>query len=630
MATPIENRWLITFTTMQIANLDETTLRYHTTDKSYQRGEAYDRQGAVVDLCQRGNCLYGEVAGNNPAPYHVTIQFDAGGATEAECNCEYSLEGWCKHIVAVALKAIRKPEAIHQRRSLHELLDRLNHVQTQTLVQELVAKAPHLLEQIDRFVTKISPPIVSVSTTETHPQRQTSVDPAPYRQQTKQLLRDCLRHWEDGGEENPIDDDLPEILEQAQAFIDRGDGHSAVVILEAITQACAEDWDEVADYGADGDALVALLDPMWTAAVLTADLSSEEAIDLQVNLEEWQDCFGSDFEICAAALRQGWNTPELVAILEGHSEDLWADGRPSYADKLAQIRLELLNLQERYPEYLNLALVEGLVEEYLVMLAQLGRISEVMAASIRLQDAGQALAVAKVLREQDALAEALLIAKSGLDLPDRISTTPAEEQFFTIHQSPLIDRHRYELADWTSELAQGLGDTDTALTARIRAVKLRPSLRGYRQVKLLADDAWQTLQPELLQHLRTMDNWSHAEAKVQIFLAEDSIDDAIATVNDRYARGNLTQLVMDAAMSDRPEWVIATAIPLAEDIMNRGKAEAYQEAVNWLNRARTAYIRSGRQAEWQQYRDRLVVTHGRKRKLMGLMEDANFYVRENC
>jgi hypothetical protein len=36
---------------------------------------------------------------------------------------------------------------------------------------------------------------------------------------------------------------------------------------------------------------------------------------------------------------------------------------------------------------------------------------------------------------------------------------------------------------------------------------------------------------------------SHAEAKVQIFLHEGSIDDAISTVTDSYARGNLIQLV---------------------------------------------------------------------------------------
>jgi uncharacterized Zn finger protein len=607
---------------MNITNLSETDLRYHTTDKSFQRGEDYYRSGTVTDLCQRGNCLCGEVEGNEATPYQIAIQFDANGVTEAKCTCPYDYEGWCKHIVAVALTAIRKPETIQQRLSLNELLDRLNHVQTQTLVQELVAREPELLNQIDRFVSKISSPTVQqVSITEPRIKRQTSVDPQPYRYQTKQMMRDCLEHWEEGGEENPIEQDLPEILEQVQVFIDRGEGNDALVILTAITEACVEDWDEVSDYGGEGDELIKLLDPVWAAAVLTAELSSVEAIDLQVNLEEWQDRLGGEFEIAAEALRQGWDNPELLAILQGENADLWEDGRPSYADKLTQIRLEILNLQERYPEYLNLARAEDLIEEYLVMLAQMGQIAEVMAASVRIKDAGQALTIAKVLREQDALTEALSIAKAGLDLPDRLSTSQAEQQFFTVHQSPLLDRHRYELADWTSELAQGLDDPATALTARSMAFKLRPSMRGYQKVKTLAGNAWQGLQPDLLQHLRLMDSWSHAEAKVQIFLDEGLVDDAIATVTDSYASTNLIQVVMGAAMTYKPEWVIATAIRPAEDIMNRGKAESYQDAVNWLAKARSAYIHLGRQNEWQEYRKQLVATHGKKRKLMGLINE---------
>jgi uncharacterized Zn finger protein len=607
---------------MNIANLSETDLRYHTTDKSFKRGEDYYRSGAVTDICQRGNCICGEVEGNEVTPYQITIQFDAGGISEATCTCPYDYEGWCKHIVAVALTSIRKPETIQQRLSLNELLDRLNYVQTQTLIQELVAKEPELLNQLDRFVNKISAPIVQqVSTTETRPQRQTSVDPQSYRYQAKQMMRNCLRHCEDGEEGNPIEEDLPEILDQVQAFIDRGDGNDALVILTAITEACVEDWDEVSDYGLEGDDLIALLDPVWAAAVLTAELSSVEAIDLQVNLEEWQDLLGGEFEIAAEALRQGWDTPELLAILQGENADLWEDGRPSYADKLTRIRLEILNLQERYPEYLQLALAEDLIEEYLVLLAQLGRIAEVMAASVRIEDAGQALAVAKVLREQDALTEALVVAKAGLALPARISTSQAEDRFFTVHQSPVLDRHCYELADWTSDLAQGLGDTATALTARINAFKLRPSMRGYQQTQTIAGDAWQTLHSDLLQHLRTTDNWSYAEAKVQIFLSEGCVDDAISTVTDSYASMNLVQVVMDAAMTYKPEWVITTAIRPAEDIMNRGKAESYQEAVNWLVKARTAYLQSGRQNEWQEYRRQLVATHGKKRKLMGLINE---------
>ncbi len=394
------------------------------------------------------------------------------------------------------------------------------------------------------------------------------------------------------------------------------------MILAAITQACVEDWDEIDEYGGDSDELIALLDPLWTAAVLTTELSSTEAINLQINLEEWQDRLNGEFELCAEALRQGWNTPLIIEVLQGQSEELWEDERPNYADQLTRIRLEILNQQKRYPEYLHLALAGDLVEEYLVMLAQLGQIKEVMAASIRLKDAGQALAVAKVLKEQNALTEALLIAQTGLALPDHLATAPVENHVFIIRASPARHDYRYELADWTSTLAQELDDTATALTARVTAFKLRPSLPGYQHIQALAGKTWPTLQPDLLQHLKTMDSWSHGKAKVQIFLQEGSIDDAIATVDDRYANKNLIQLVMDAAIAHQPAWVIAKAIPPAEDIINRGQAESYPEAVNWLAKARSAYLQSGRPDEWQIYRAQLVSTHGRKRKLMGLIESA--------
>jgi uncharacterized Zn finger protein len=169
-------------------------------------------------------------------------------------------------------------------------------------------------------------------------------------------------------------------------------------------------------------------------------------------------------------------------------------------------------------------------------------------------------------------------------------------------------------------LAEPLG-TRIALTARIIAFKVSPSMKGYRQSQSLSGDAWQSLKPDLLEYLRVQGGGINPEAKVQIFLHEGLVDDAISIVDYRYTRDNLIQLVMDAAMSHRPDWVIDKALPPAEDIMNRGKAESYQEAVNWLAKARTAYIQSGRQSDWQAYRKQLVDTHGRKRKLMGLINE---------
>jgi uncharacterized Zn finger protein len=82
----------------------------------------------------------------------------------------------------------------------------------------------------------------------------------------------------------------------------------------------------------------------------------------------------------------------------------------------------------------------------------------------------------------------------------------------------------------------------------------------------------------------------------------------------------LVHRVMDAAMSQRPDWVIENARHRAEEIMNRGKADAYHHAVEWLGKVKAGYQVSGRNAEWLAYYQDLVQTHGRKYKLMGLLQ----------
>ena len=99
------------------------------------------------------------------------------------------------------------------------------------------------------------------------------------------------------------------------------------------------------------------------------------------------------------------------------------------------------------------------------------------------------------------------------------------------------------------------------------------------------------------------------------------IDKAIAVVDKLYYDyEGLTQRVMDAAIATNPDWVISNACRRAESIMDAGKAKYYDEAVEWIKKARDAYIASDRKQEWSDYRTKLMITHTRKRKLMSLMK----------
>ena len=459
------------------------------------------------------------------------------------------------------------------------------------------------MEVVDDYVQRLVEPTPSQQPAT--PTRRSSVDPASYRRAVQQILRGAVRDWESGRDDDSIQYDLQALIDKAQDFTEHGDGPNALVALEAITGACADHWDEVAEYGADSDEVVADLNQAWTEAILSTDLTPKEKAALEQHLTDWQDELGGSFAMSLEALRQGWDYPPLRRVLRGHITEsgAWDAEAPDYADDLARIRLRILDRQQRHQEYLYLAEAESQSEPYLTMLARLGRVEDAMeAAKTHLDSLETAFALARALREKEALVPALAIAQAGLNLPGQ-------------------PHRQYELAVWTSELAAELGDSQKALAARVAAFKAQPAAGDYQKALELAGAAASAVRAELLQVFRQHQGWDSNPAKVDIFLQEGLLDDAIAAVEDLgYYQADLVKQVMAAVLNQRPDWVIDNAVHRAEEIMNAARANAYHHAVEWLQQAQAAYLASGRQAAWQAYRTRLLQLHARKYKLVGMLK----------
>ncbi|EGK88847.1 SWIM zinc finger domain-containing protein [Microcoleus vaginatus PCC 9802] len=591
---------------MPIPKLSETTIEHHTSAQSLKRGEAYYLAGNVIRAVRRGNMVQAVVEGSEVEPYRVTLPFDdAGLASTLFCTCPYDNGGWCKHIVATLLLCLRQPEIIEQGPTLEQLLDRLNDVQTQQLIQHLVKKEPSLIDAIERYINLSAIPAPSNQPTKAP--RHTSIDPAPFRHQVRRILREAVRYFEDGWEEeDPISEELLDVIQRAQEFSEQGDGNNALVILEAITTACVEDWDDVEEFGAENYEIANALNEAWTEAILTAQLTAEEEIDLQVMLEAWQDEWNCDFSMSLEALRQGWDDPLLQQVLEGNitGSGVWAGDAPDCAHDLSLIRLQILDRQERDQEYLYLAQAEGCTQQYLTMLTRLGRVEEaVEAAATQMQSAEDALALVQTLKQQGALEQALKICQAGLNLSGHC---------------------HYQLATSMSELAVELGEDEVALNARIQIFKIQPSFRDYSLVKELAKDSWSTLKADLLATLKSNETWNFTNAKVDIFLDEGMIEDAIALADGLgYYESALIHRVMGAAISHSPDWVIANACRRAASIMDQGKSSEYTLAIKWLEKARAAYLHTGQNLQWSAYRSQLMQVHSRKRKLMEMLKSPN-------
>ena len=581
-----------------IPALSEVTIRHHAIAQTIERGQEYYRSGSAYSLVQRGNSLSAQVEGSEVDPYRVNIQFDIGGITSVTCTCPYDYEGWCKHIVATLLTCLHQPDQIDQRPELAKLLAPLNREQLQTIVQNLANEEPEWIDAIEDQIALLAP---SKTTKSKKVTRRTTVDPKPIKRQVERILERYAAQWND----EPALDEIRDILQKADSFLEQGDGNNALIILGAIVRAYVQDWMNLDGSSGESGAFFAELDDALTEAILSAEWSNENRQQWQKDLTNWRkevDDYGIDsFEMSLTALEQGWDYSPLQDVLQGEITELgWEDGAPNFADDLAQIRLKILERQGRHQEYLYLAEAEGQTERYLQMLAKLGRTEEaIVQAQQQMSTAGEAWTLAQALREQGELEQALSIATQGLSLGGY---------------------DQYRLAVWTSELAEGINQ-DIAQQARLTAFQIQPSLPDYLKLQELSGDKWETLQQELLTKLRGASDNLYTEARVAIFLKEGLIDAAISTVDQLSSyQSEIIHPVMDAAITHRPEWVIENARRRAESIMNEGKAQYYYHATNWLRKVRAAYLQLGQKQEWQRYQKELLQTHARKRKLVSMLQ----------
>jgi uncharacterized Zn finger protein len=583
----------------------EVVIRSLATAQSFERGENYYHSGAVLGLSKRGDTLLAHVEGSSYEPYEVTVELSEHGVIEAYCTCPYDWGGYCKHVVAALLAYTREPDQVIERQAVADLLADLDRDELLDLLTELLSKQPRLIDWVE---TELAARTAEVSSEgeATPRQRQTPIDPEPFRKRAQYIMsslsgmRPSEAYWHTGG----MAEDIQSLINQAGPFIEAGDGRNALLILEAVTQVYVDRWLEYDDSDGYLGGLFADFGRLFTEAILGADLSPEEREGWADRLTAWQaeiEDYGIDdaFDVAIGAAVQGWDFPPLQAVLGGRITDkgAWEDEAPWYADHLALARLNVLERQGRTTEYLYLAEAEGQTALHLTMLVKLGRIPEAVDNAMQyLATTDDALALAQALREHDRPAEALKIAEHGL----------------TLHGD------RWTLACWLRDYAAGAGQPALALQAARAAFASSLSLKDYQATQALAGDDWPSVKPELLDSLVADD---YAYRKVDIYLYEGMVDEAVRAVDSApYPSYHTVEPVVDAAWQSHPDWTIRQCKRQAEPIMNGGKSKHYHHAVRWLEKARRAYLGAGRADEWRDYLEGLISKHARKYSLRPQLE----------
>ena len=575
-------------------NFTEDSIQSFSSGESFHRGREYYKDGAVLTVSLRGEDIFAEVQGSEHRPYQVHISQHSGAFHDADCSCPYDWGGVCKHIVAALLECIHHQDRIQEHPSIEDVIDRLDRDQLKALIVKLAQRQPDLADRIE-FIAQ------DLAGTPEEASNRPAVNPDAVRRRVSGILygsghrRSSRDYWS----ADDVIAGLGEVLEEVNEALHQGDGQNSLVVLETLTQEYVSGWYDLDDSDGELSDFFEDLGLAWAEALLTAPLNEGQRLAWADKLTVWARDVGQygvedALDVAQTAALQGWDDPYLRRVLNGEVglRTVWEDERSYYSHGLAQVRLAVLERQGRTQEYLYLAESQGRTENYTTMLVKLGRVAEAVDYGLHhLHYAQEAMTLTMQLWHVDETDAALRIARHGLTL----------------------EGWKSELARWLRQAADAAGQPGQALDASITAFRESLELADYEEVKARAGSQWPQIRDSLLERLADS---ARGTNRIKIYLHENMVTEAVQTVDsDVYVGHELLADVVDAAGELYPDWCIGHCRQQADYIMDAGKSKYYSNALRWLSKARSIYLASGREPEWQVYQQQLVERHRRKRSL---------------
>lgn len=566
---------------MTLENL-ESILESASTATSYSRGLHLFQNEAVFDTYRQGILITGKCEGNSEPFYRIQVRLDEGGIQEAFCDCPYDRSGYCKHIIALILAYIHNPDRFIEQESIEEMLAKMEKVELISLIGKMIEKNPDLYDWMQKEVQ----PIAEQNTTsESHSIRNTEISIADYRRQIQYVLhsldgyRPSQAYWMMGG----MVDELRQMSDSAQAFLNKEDAKSALAILTTLLIEVGSRYPEFDDSeGELGGFLQDLILPM-VESILSLDLNTSERRrrknELENVIEDLQEYEFFDLDAILVAYNYGWSDKPLDD-LEDYNND---------PNLLNEAKLNILDRNNRTAEFLDLCLKAGQYLRFILKMIEIGEFDTAFdIASKTLTQAEDILQVSKKLREGGHLTEALHLAEQGLKMGGS----------------------KVALGSWLGQIEESQERIEQAIQAYQAAFIQLPSLSLYQTLKRLCDTDWKTFKPTIM---GVFENGRFSDDLVSIYLFEKEWDAAIAIADCLWeSQYDLVEKVVDKVINDRQDWAIQMCLKQAQLLINRTQSKYYSIAVLWLAKVKRAYLSTGKKSEWQSYLEGLKTKYARR------------------
>ena len=110
--------------------------------RSFQLGRSYFEDEAVFDLRRQGDALKALCQGSMPQPYRLRVAFGAEGIEGADCSCPVGGGGHCKHVGALLLAWLDRPDAFRAVPELDADLERRGKDELIALIKQMLRLQP--------------------------------------------------------------------------------------------------------------------------------------------------------------------------------------------------------------------------------------------------------------------------------------------------------------------------------------------------------------------------------------------------------------------------------------------------------------------------------------------------------
>jgi uncharacterized Zn finger protein len=561
-----------------VLQFTESDVRRMALDQSFQRGEAYYASRAVAEIEQCGNMVTARVWGSQPDAYRVTVELGASGILSTRCSCPYDWGGICKHIVAVLLTLVRKPDSVEKRPPLDELLAQRSKQDLISLVKEMIARQPDLARLLDLPL---------------HPESPVGLDLAKFEKQVRYALSRQDAEW--AGRE------LQSLSEMANRYLVAGAPTTAGTLYHLILEKALvhfEGW--WPEWDGDGDVSSALSACAEGLGECLAEVENEETRQpwLEVLLEaELLDIHhgGIDFIwpagnlVLEHASDEEWTWIEARVRREVESSGDWAHGI------LVGFLTARLQMTGQEVEANAFILAHGTAEQKAFLLLELGRVEEAV----------------KVARSHFANLPGLV-----LSFANRMVDSGHCEEAVAFMAEQVNEGRGFHYLPWLARHFEEHGDHGAALDMWRRQFEESPRFETYQEMQRLGSETrvWDRLRPTLLGNLDTQ---RYATLLVDVTLEEGNVDRAleIALQPGALVTADTRIRVAQAAEADHPRAALEIYRSHAERaIAARGRGN-YVTAAELLLRVRDLYRRLGEESTWQAYIACLRQGHRRLRAL---------------